>query len=87
ECFSYADALRDRGINARVIVEAVDREESKTGAKGLVKVRVERVTHPVMPEDTPGPAWEGTVEVKYTLGDLVRRVLDNTEATVLSYVH
>ncbi|GKG42639.1 hypothetical protein Tco_0476937, partial [Tanacetum coccineum] len=25
ECFAYADALRDRGIDARVIVEAIDR--------------------------------------------------------------
>ncbi|GJY61792.1 hypothetical protein Tco_0462449, partial [Tanacetum coccineum] len=27
KCFAYADALRDRGIDARVVVEAVDREE------------------------------------------------------------
>ncbi|GJR17266.1 hypothetical protein Tco_0965793 [Tanacetum coccineum] len=56
ECFAYADALRDRGIDARVVVEAVDREESKTGARGPVEVRVERVTHPMMPEDIPEPA-------------------------------
>ncbi|GKF74661.1 hypothetical protein Tco_0220993, partial [Tanacetum coccineum] len=31
ECFSYADALRDRGIDARVVVEAVDRDETETG--------------------------------------------------------
>ncbi|GJV22148.1 hypothetical protein Tco_1371168 [Tanacetum coccineum] len=31
ECFAYADALRDRGIDARVVVEAVDRKESETG--------------------------------------------------------
>ncbi|GJX52859.1 hypothetical protein Tco_0281228 [Tanacetum coccineum] len=63
ECFAYADALRDRGIDARVVVEAVDREESETGARGPVEVRVERVTHPVMPEDIPEPAQEGAVEV------------------------
>ncbi|GKC89509.1 hypothetical protein Tco_1150158 [Tanacetum coccineum] len=81
ECFAYADALRDRGIDARVIVEAVDREESKTGARGPVEVRVERVTHLVMPEDTPEPAQEGAVEVTYeTLGDLVQRFHDHTEA-------
>ncbi|GJS51406.1 hypothetical protein Tco_0624768 [Tanacetum coccineum] len=62
ECFAYADALRDRGIDARVVVEAVDREESETGMRGPVEVRVERVTHPVMPEDTPEPAQEGAVE-------------------------
>ncbi|GKE86029.1 hypothetical protein Tco_1559771 [Tanacetum coccineum] len=62
ECFAYADALRNRGIDARVVVEAVDREESETGARGPVEVRVERVTHHVMPEDTPEPAQEGAVE-------------------------
>ncbi|GKC15951.1 hypothetical protein Tco_1012733 [Tanacetum coccineum] len=81
ECFAYADALRDRGIDARVVVEAADREESETGTRGPVEVRVERVTHPVMPEDTPEPAQEGAVEVTYeTLGDLVQRFHDHTEA-------
>ncbi|GJU81614.1 hypothetical protein Tco_1283979 [Tanacetum coccineum] len=62
ECFAYADALRDRGIDARVVLETIDREESKTGTKGPIEVRVERVTHPVMPEDTPDPAQEGVIE-------------------------
>ncbi|GKD35002.1 putative reverse transcriptase domain-containing protein [Tanacetum coccineum] len=81
ECFAYADALRDRGIDARVVVEAADREESETGTRGPVEVRVERVTHPVMPEDTHEPAQEGVVEVTYeTLGDLVQMFHDHTEA-------
>ncbi|GKE55109.1 hypothetical protein Tco_1490265, partial [Tanacetum coccineum] len=81
ECFAYADALRDRGIDARVVVEAVDREESETGTRGPVEVRVERVTHLVMPEDTPKPVQEGAVEVTYeTLRDLVKRFHDHTEA-------
>ncbi|GJX70206.1 hypothetical protein Tco_0307377 [Tanacetum coccineum] len=72
ECIAYVDALRDKGIDARVIVEAVDRDETETGVRGLVEVRVERVTHPTMPEDIPEPAQEGAVEVTYeTLGDLV----------------
>ncbi|GKC37297.1 hypothetical protein Tco_1049681, partial [Tanacetum coccineum] len=81
ECFAYADALRDRGIDARVTVEAANREESETGTRGPVDVRVERVMHPMMPEDTPDPAQEGAVEVTYeTLGDLVQRFHDHTEA-------
>ncbi|GKD92747.1 hypothetical protein Tco_1372584 [Tanacetum coccineum] len=56
ECFAYKDALRDRGIDTRVVVEAADREESKMGTRGPVEVKVKRVTHPVMPEDTPEPA-------------------------------
>ncbi|GJR80899.1 hypothetical protein Tco_0151684 [Tanacetum coccineum] len=62
ECIAYADALRDRGIEARVVVEAIDRDETETGVRGPVEVRVERVTHPVMPEDIPEPAQEGAVE-------------------------
>ncbi|GKF01874.1 hypothetical protein Tco_0028797, partial [Tanacetum coccineum] len=43
ECIAYADALRDRGIDARVVVEAVDREEIEVGTRGPVEVRVNRV--------------------------------------------
>ncbi|GJV64713.1 putative reverse transcriptase domain-containing protein [Tanacetum coccineum] len=81
ECIAYADALRDRGIDARVVVEAIDRDETETGVRGPVEVRVERVTHPVMPEDIPEPAQEGAVEATYkTLGDLVQRFYDHTQA-------
>ncbi|GKF17493.1 hypothetical protein Tco_0062411, partial [Tanacetum coccineum] len=31
ECITYADALRDRRIDARVVVEAVDQDETETG--------------------------------------------------------
>ncbi|GKF05230.1 hypothetical protein Tco_0035898 [Tanacetum coccineum] len=58
ECIAYVDPLRDRGIDARVVVEAVDREESETGARGPVEVRFERVMHPVMPKDTSEHAQE-----------------------------
>ncbi|GJV26847.1 hypothetical protein Tco_1383295 [Tanacetum coccineum] len=63
ECFDYANALRDRGIDSRVVVEAVDREESETGVRGPVEVIVERFTYPVMPEDIHEPARVGAVEV------------------------
>nr|GEZ39601.1 hypothetical protein [Tanacetum cinerariifolium] len=43
--------------------------------------RVERVTHPVMPQDIPEPAQEGATEVTYeTLRDLVQRFHDHTQA-------
>nr|GEU97350.1 hypothetical protein [Tanacetum cinerariifolium] len=72
ECIAYANALRDRGIDARVVVESVD----------PVEVRVERVTHPAMPEDTTEPAQEErAVECTYeTLGSLVQRFHDHTVA-------
>nr|GEZ23975.1 hypothetical protein [Tanacetum cinerariifolium] len=54
--------------------------EVETGVKGLVEVRVDRVTHPVIADDIPKPAQEeGAVEVTYdTLGDLVQRFHDHT---------
>ncbi|GJW23553.1 reverse transcriptase domain-containing protein [Tanacetum coccineum] len=88
ECFAYADALRDRGIDARVVVEAVDREESEISVRGPIEVRVERVMHPEMPEDIPEPVQEGAVEVTYeTLGDLVQRFHDHTEAIPIQQGH
>ncbi|GKG13796.1 hypothetical protein Tco_0350756, partial [Tanacetum coccineum] len=81
ECFAYADALRDRGIDVRIVVEAADPEGSETRTRGPFEVKVKRVTHLVMPEDTPEPAQEGAVEVTYeTLGDLVQRFHDHTKA-------
>ncbi|GJY85618.1 hypothetical protein Tco_0499644 [Tanacetum coccineum] len=61
ECFAYTDALRDRGIDARVVVEAIDQEEIEMGVRGLVEVRVDKVTHPMIVEDIPEPAQEGVV--------------------------
>ncbi|GJX92961.1 hypothetical protein Tco_0347547 [Tanacetum coccineum] len=34
ECFAYVDTLRDKRIDARVVVEVVDQEESETGTRG-----------------------------------------------------
>nr|GEW70768.1 hypothetical protein [Tanacetum cinerariifolium] len=62
ECFAYVDALRDSGIDTRVVVEAIDRDEIETDVRGPFEVRVERITHLAMPEDIPEPAQEGAVE-------------------------
>nr|GEV09372.1 hypothetical protein [Tanacetum cinerariifolium] len=69
-----------RGIYARVVVKAVDRDKVKTRTRGLVEIRVDRVTHPVTADDIPELAQEeGAVEVTYeTLGDLVQRFHDHT---------
>nr|GEX02471.1 hypothetical protein [Tanacetum cinerariifolium] len=77
ECIAYADALRDRGIDARVVVEAVGRDESKTGTRGPVEVTVERVTLSMMLEDAFEPAQEErAVECTCeTLGSLGRRIV------------
>nr|GEV44294.1 hypothetical protein [Tanacetum cinerariifolium] len=38
ECIAYADALRVKGIDARVVIETVAREEVETSVKGMVEV-------------------------------------------------
>ncbi|GKA03775.1 hypothetical protein Tco_0676556 [Tanacetum coccineum] len=87
ECITYADALRDRGIDARVVVEAIDREEIETGLRYPINVRVDRVTHPVVADDIPEPAQEGAVKVSYeTLEDLVQRFHDHTEEILVHRV-
>ncbi|GJX71198.1 hypothetical protein Tco_0308369, partial [Tanacetum coccineum] len=87
ECFAYADDLKDREINARVVVKAIDREEIEMGVRGPVEVRVDRVTHPMVVEDILEPAQEGAVEVTYeTLGDLVQRFHDHTEEIPVHHV-
>nr|GEY68699.1 putative reverse transcriptase domain-containing protein [Tanacetum cinerariifolium] len=88
ECIAYADALRDRLIDARVVVEVVNREESETGTRVLIEVRAERVTHPAMPKDTTEPAQEErAVECTYeTLGSLVQRFHDHTVAILVHRV-
>nr|GFD57187.1 hypothetical protein [Tanacetum cinerariifolium] len=68
-------------IDARVVVEAVDQDETETGVRCLVEVRVESIMHPTMPEDILEPAQEGAVEVTYeTLRDLVQRFHDHIQA-------
>ncbi|GJY57459.1 reverse transcriptase domain-containing protein [Tanacetum coccineum] len=72
ECIAYLDALRAEGIDVRVVVETVAREEVETSARGTVKVRDDRVTHPVVSDDILEPVQEErAVEVTYeTLGYL-----------------
>ncbi|GJW21439.1 hypothetical protein Tco_0032061 [Tanacetum coccineum] len=76
ECVAYVNALSARGIDTRVVVEAIDQEEIEANARGSIEVRVDRVTHLVIADDTSKSAQEGAVEVVYeTLGDLVQRIV------------
>ncbi|GKG52032.1 hypothetical protein Tco_0544670, partial [Tanacetum coccineum] len=46
------------------------------------------IPHPVMPEDIPEPGQEEAVEVTYeTLGDLVQRFHDHTQAIPVYRIH
>ncbi|GKC90803.1 hypothetical protein Tco_1151452, partial [Tanacetum coccineum] len=56
KCISYADALRAEGIDIRVVVETVAREEAETSARGTVVVSDDKVTHPMVSDDTHEPA-------------------------------
>nr|GEW50444.1 hypothetical protein [Tanacetum cinerariifolium] len=70
-----------------VIQAKIDEYEIEMGVRGPVEVKVERITHPAMPENIPEPAQEGAVEVTYeTLRDLVQRFHDHTEAILVHRV-
>nr|GFA86100.1 hypothetical protein [Tanacetum cinerariifolium] len=76
ECIAYANALRDRGIDVRVVVEAIDRDEVETSVRGPIEVRVDRVTHPVTTDDIPEPTQEeGAVEVTYETLDQGHKIV------------
>ncbi|GKA00317.1 hypothetical protein Tco_0672867 [Tanacetum coccineum] len=50
--------------DVRVVVETVAREEVEMSARGKVKIRIDRVTHPVVLDDILEPAHEeGAIEV------------------------
>nr|GEW01938.1 reverse transcriptase domain-containing protein [Tanacetum cinerariifolium] len=90
ECIVYANALRARGIDDRVVVETVAREEVEASARGMVKVRYDRVMHSVVSDDILVLAQEeGAIKVTYeTLGDLRdqghRIVATSQRGTVMS---
>ncbi|GJZ37277.1 hypothetical protein Tco_0583468 [Tanacetum coccineum] len=79
ECIAYADALRARRVNARVVVEAVEREEIE--ARGLVEVRVDRVTHPVAIENVQKDQGHRIIATGQQSADMLERIheleLDN----------
>ncbi|GJT49988.1 hypothetical protein Tco_0373513 [Tanacetum coccineum] len=72
--------LELRGIHAKVMVETAAREEVETSMRGMVEVRVDKVTHPVVLDDILEPAQEeGAIGVAHeTLGDMVQRFHDHT---------
>ncbi|GJZ16589.1 putative reverse transcriptase domain-containing protein [Tanacetum coccineum] len=74
ECIAYADALRDRGINSRVVVEAIHREEIETSVRGPVEVRVDRVTHPVVIESVQRDQGHRIVATGQQSADMLERI-------------
>ncbi|GJR46241.1 hypothetical protein Tco_1314344 [Tanacetum coccineum] len=81
-CFDFADIIRSRGIDVRVVAETVARDEVRMDTRDIVEGGDDRVTHPVMSDDVQEAAQEeraaeGTYE---TLGSLVQRFHDHTVA-------
>ncbi|GKB38243.1 putative reverse transcriptase domain-containing protein [Tanacetum coccineum] len=72
----------DRGIDARVVVEVIDREDIEMGVRGLVEVRVDRVTHPVIADDIPEPAQEERVAVESAQRDQGHRIVATGQQSV-----
>nr|GEW78517.1 reverse transcriptase domain-containing protein [Tanacetum cinerariifolium] len=88
ECFTYADAIRARGMNVRVIVETSAEEEVESSARGTIEVEVDPRVRPFIDDDVCESVREdvpdhvtadGAIKVTYeTLGDLVQRFDDHT---------
>ncbi|GJX45168.1 hypothetical protein Tco_0261844 [Tanacetum coccineum] len=88
ECFAYANAIRARETDVRVVVETVAEEEAESSTRGTVEVEVDPRIKPVIDDDLRESVREdvpdhvtadGVVEVTYeTLGDLVQRFHDHT---------
>ncbi|GKE52915.1 hypothetical protein Tco_1488071 [Tanacetum coccineum] len=73
KCFAYADALRDRWIDARVVVETVDRDETETGVRGLVKSVVIVLTERVAELERDNRRLKGTASVESQRVDRLQR--------------
>ncbi|GJW45329.1 hypothetical protein Tco_0074128 [Tanacetum coccineum] len=50
-CFDFADIIRSRGINVRVVAETVARDEIGTDTRDIVEGGDDGVTHPVVSDD------------------------------------
>ncbi|GJR75631.1 hypothetical protein Tco_0087996, partial [Tanacetum coccineum] len=88
ECFVYADAIRARGMDVRVVVETAAEEEVESSARGTTEVEVVLRVAPVIDDDVCESVREdvpnhviadGAVNVTYrTLEGLVQRFHNHT---------
>ncbi|GKC88283.1 putative reverse transcriptase domain-containing protein [Tanacetum coccineum] len=86
-CIAFANDLRARGTDVRVVVETAAEEEVESSVRGTVEVEVDPRVRPVIDddvrefvrEDVPDHVTaDGSVEITYeTLGDLVPRFHDH----------
>ncbi|GKG61609.1 hypothetical protein Tco_0621318, partial [Tanacetum coccineum] len=50
-CFDFADIIRSRWIDVRVVAETVVRDEIRTDTRDIVEGGDDRVTYPVVSDD------------------------------------
>ncbi|GKB20410.1 hypothetical protein Tco_0854333, partial [Tanacetum coccineum] len=86
-CFDFADIIRTSGVDVRVEVVTVARDDVETGTRDPIVVSDDGDTPPVVPEEIPEPAQEGAAGGTYeTLGSLVQRFYDIMQAIPVHHI-
>ncbi|GKE17133.1 hypothetical protein Tco_1424710 [Tanacetum coccineum] len=70
-CILAVDAITAGETEVRVEVETVAEEEAESSVRGTIKIGVDRVTHPVVSNDTAEPAREDFPELVSADGSVV----------------
>ncbi|GJR86203.1 hypothetical protein Tco_0210214 [Tanacetum coccineum] len=80
-CFDFADIIRASGVDVRVEAVTVARDDVETSMRDPIVVSDDGDTTPIVPGVILEPTQKGTAGSTYeTLGDLVQRFHDHTEA-------
>ncbi|GJZ28412.1 reverse transcriptase domain-containing protein [Tanacetum coccineum] len=77
-CIAFADDIEARGTDVRVEDGNAAEEEAESSARGTIKISVDRVTHPVVSDDTTEPVRKDYLDLVSTDGSLnfIQRGLD-----------
>nr|GEU81669.1 hypothetical protein [Tanacetum cinerariifolium] len=96
-CIAFADDLRARGTDDKVVVETMVEEEVESSARGTTEIAVDLKFELVIDDDVRGTVREdvpdhvtvdGAVEVTYeTLGGSVQRFHDHTIEILAHWAH
>nr|GEY08179.1 reverse transcriptase domain-containing protein [Tanacetum cinerariifolium] len=62
-CIAFANEIAARWIDVRVEVRTTAKEEAESSTRGTIEIRVDRVTHPVVLDDTAEPVGEDSPEL------------------------
>ncbi|GJZ78436.1 hypothetical protein Tco_0643273 [Tanacetum coccineum] len=65
-CIAFADDITARGMDVRVEDGTSIEEEAESSMRGTIKIEVDRVTHPVISDDTAEPIREDSPELVST---------------------